>query len=135
MIHDKRRFSITLLALALAFAPHLPHVPVYVGIFVCAAWGYALGMQYRGWPVPPRWLRVMLALGCLALVLSTYGRSFGRDAGVALLSLMLGLKAVESKSVRDMLALLFLAYFVVVTNVLYSQTLVMSAYMFFPSWP
>ncbi len=131
MIHDKRRFSITLLALALAFAPHLPHVPVYVGIFVCAAWGYALGMQYRGWPVPPRWLRVMLALGCLALVLSTYGRSFGRDAGVALLSLMLGLKAVESKSVRDMLALLFLAYFVVVTNVLYSQTLVMSAYMFF----
>lgn len=131
MIHDKRRFSVTLLALALAFAPHLPRVPVFVGAFVCAAWGYALGMQYRGWPVPPRWLRVILALCCLALVLFTYGRSFGRDAGVALLSLMLGLKAVESKSVRDMLALLFLAYFVVVTNVLYSQTLVMSAYMFF----
>lgn len=131
MIHDKRRFSVTLLALALAFAPHLPHVPVFVSVFVCLAWGYALGMQYRGWPVPPRWLRVALALGCLALVLSAYGRSFGRDAGVALLSLMLGLKAVESKSVRDMLALLFLAYFVVVTNVLYSQTLVMSGYMFF----
>jgi len=131
MIHDKRRFSVTLLALALAFAPHLPRVPVFVGVFVFLAWGYALGMQYRGWPVPPRWLRVVLALGCLALVLATFGRSFGRDAGVALLSLMLGLKAVESKSVRDMLALLFLAYFVVVTNVLYSQTLVMSAYMFF----
>jgi transglutaminase-like putative cysteine protease len=131
MIHDKRRFSVTLLALALAFAPHLPRVPVFVGVFVFLAWGYALGMQYRGWPVPPRWLRAILALACLALVLSTYGRSFGRDAGVALLSLMLGLKAVESKSVRDMLALLFLAYFVVVTNVLYSQTLVMSAYMFF----
>lgn len=130
MIHDKRRFSVTLLALAVAFAPHLPRVPVFVGAFVCLAWGYALGMQYRGWPVPPRWLRVLLALGCLALVLFTHGRSFGRDAGVALLSLMLGLKAVESKSVRDMLALLFLAYFVVVTNVLYSQTLVMSAYMF-----
>jgi transglutaminase-like putative cysteine protease len=131
MIHDKRRFSVTLLALALAFAPHLPRVPVFVGVFVFLAWGYALGMQYRGWPVPPRWLRAILALACLALVLSTYGRSFGRDAGVALLSLMLGLKAVESKSARDMLALLFLAYFVVVTNVLYSQTLVMSAYMFF----
>ncbi len=130
MIHDKRRFSVTLLALAVAFAPHLPRVPGFVGAFVCLAWGYALGMQYRGWPVPPRWLRALLALGCLALVLFTYGRSFGRDAGVALLSLMLGLKAVESKSVRDMLALLFLAYFVVVTNVLYSQTLVMSAYMF-----
>jgi len=131
MIHDKRRFSVTLIALAVAFAPHLPRVPGFVGGFVGLAWGYALGMQYRGWPVPPRWLRAMLALGCLALVIFTYGRSFGRDAGVALLSLMLGLKAVESKSVRDMLALLFLAYFVVVTNVLYSQTLVMSGYMLF----
>lgn len=129
MIHDKRRFSVVLAALAAAFAPHLLRVPAFVAAFVCAAWGYALGMQYRGWPVPPRWLRVVLALGCLALVFAHYGRSFGRDEGVALLSLMLGLKAVESKSVRDMLALLFLAYFVVVTNVLYSQGLLMSAYM------
>lgn len=129
MIHDKRRFSVVLAALAVAFAPHLLRVPAFVAAFVCAAWGYALGMQYRGWPVPPRWLRVILALGCLGLVFAYYGRSFGRDEGVALLSLMLGLKAVESKSVRDMLALLFLAYFVVVTNVLYSQGLLMSAYM------
>ncbi len=131
MIHDKRRFSVVLAALAVAFAPHLLRVPLFVGAFVCAAWGYALGMQYRGWAVPPRWLRVILALACLALVFAWYGRSFGRDEGVALLSLMLGLKAIESKSVRDMLALLFLAYFVVVTNVLYSQGLVMSAYMIF----
>ncbi len=129
MIHDKRRFSVVLAALAVAFAPHLMRVPAFVAAFVCSAWGYALGMQYRGWAVPPRWLRVILALGCLGLVFAHYGRSFGRDEGVALLSLMLGLKAVESKSVRDMLALLFLAYFVVVTNVLYSQGLLMSAYM------
>ena len=129
MIHDKRRFSVVLAALAAAFAPHLLRVPAFVAAFVCAAWAYALGMQYRGWPVPARWLRVILALGCLVLVFAHYGRSFGRDEGVALLSLMLGLKAVESKSVRDMLALLFLAYFVVVTNVLYSQGLLMSAYM------
>ena len=131
MIHDKRRFSVVLGALALAFAPHFLRVPLFVGGFVCAAWGYALGMQYRGWAVPPRWLRVILALACLVAVFAYYGRSFGRDGGVALLSLMLGLKAVESKSVRDMLAMLFLAYFVVVTNVLYTQGLVMSSYMVF----
>jgi transglutaminase-like putative cysteine protease len=131
VIHDKRRFSVVLGALALAFAPHFLRVPLFVGGFVCATWGYALGMQYRGWAVPPRWLRVILALVCLVAVFAYYGRSFGRDGGVALLSLMLGLKAVESKSVRDMLAMLFLAYFVVVTNVLYTQGLVMSAYMVF----
>jgi len=131
MIHDKRRFSVVLAALAVSFAPHLLNVPLFVSAFVAGAWGYALGMQYRGWPVPSRWLRGLLALGCLALVVVTYGRPLGQDEGVALLSLMLGLKAVESKSVRDMLAMLFLAYFVIVTNVLYSQTLAMSAYMLF----
>jgi transglutaminase-like putative cysteine protease len=130
VIHDKRRFSVALAALAVAFAPHLGRVPLFVGAFVCAAWAYSLGMQFRGWPVPARWMRVVLALACLGMVVVTYGRPFGQDEGVALLSLMLGLKAVESKSVRDLLALLFLAYFVVVTNVLYSQTLVMSGYMF-----
>lgn len=130
MIHDKRRFASVLLALVVAFAPHFTHVPPTVSLFVVLAWGYALGMQFLGWPVPPRWLRVVLALACLGLVLQTFGRSFGRDAGVALLSLMLGLKAVESKSSRDLMALVFLAYFVVVTGVLYSQTLVASGYMF-----
>lgn len=129
MIHDKRRFSIVLLALVVAFAPHLARVPLFVGVFVFLAWGYGLGMQFRGWPVPARWMRVFLALACLALVILTFGRSFGRDAGVALLSLMLGLKVVESKSVRDLLALLFLSYFVIVTNVLYSQSLVMTGFM------
>jgi len=128
--HDKRRFATVLLALVVAFAPHFAHVPPTVSLFVVLAWGYALGMQFLGWPVPPRRLRVVLALGCLGLVVLTFGRSFGRDAGVALLSLMLGLKAVESKSSRDLMALVFLAYFVVVTGVLYSQTLVASGYMF-----
>lgn len=131
MNHDKRRFSVILLALALAFVPHVLHLPLSITIFVCLAWGYSLGMQYRGWPVCPRWLKILLALGCLAVVVGLHGRGFGRDAGVALLSLMLGLKAVESKSVRDQLALIFLSYFVIVTNVLYSQTLVMSLYMIF----
>lgn len=131
MNHDKRRFSVILLALALAVAPHVTHLPLPITLFVCLAWGYSLGMQYQGWPVCPRWLKIVLALGCLAVVISLHGRSFGRDAGVALLVLMLGLKAVESKSVRDQLALIFLSYFVIVTNVLYSQSLVMSLYMIF----
>lgn len=129
MNHDKRRFAVVLGAVAVAFGPHLAHVPLFVSVFVGAAWSYALAMQFRGWPVPPRWMRVVLALACLILVVAAHGRTFGRDAGVALLALMLGLKPLEGKSVRDLLALLFLAYFVVVTNVLYAQSLPMSAYM------
>lgn len=128
---DRGRFRAVLAAAAIAFAPHLFHISPFVSVFLFSAWGYALGMQFRSWPTPPRWLLVVLALYCLGMVFSAYGRSFGEDAGVTLLMLMLGLKAVESKSLRDVLALSFLSYFVVVTNVLYSESLPMTAYMFF----
>lgn len=129
MTLDRRHFAVVLGALAVAFAPHVLHVQWVISLIAALAWGYAVGIHFQGWPVPPRWLRASVALSCLALVLALHGRSFGRDAGVALLSLMLGLKVVESRSRRDLLVLLFLAYFVVVTNVLYAQTLVMSLYM------
>ena len=128
---DRGRFRAVMAVAAIAFAPHLFHISPFVSVFLFSAWGYALGMQFRSWPTPPRWLLVVLALYCLGMVFSAYGRSFGEDAGVTLLMLMLGLKAVESKSLRDVLALSFLSYFVVVTNVLYSESLPMTAYMFF----
>lgn len=128
-MQDKRRFSLVLAVLAVCFVPHAFRLPMEIVVAVGGAWAYALGMQHRGWPVPPRWLRVLLTFGCLGVVIALSDRSFGRDDGVVLLALMLGMKPLESKSLRDLLALLFLAYFVVITNVLYSQTLGMSAYM------
>ena len=130
MIQNRRHVAVVLGALAVAFVPHVLHVPLLISLGAALAWGYALGIHFRGWPVPWRWVRVMLALACLGLVIHQYGRSFGRDAGVDLLSLMLGLKIIETRSRRDMLVLLFLAYFVVVSSVLYTQSLTMSLYMF-----
>ncbi|GAB1410379.1 protein-glutamine gamma-glutamyltransferase TgpA [Desulfovibrionales bacterium] len=126
---SRRHFAVVLGALVVAFAPHVLHVPLGISLGAALAWGYGLGMHFWGWPVPWRWVRIVLALTCLSLVLYHSGRSFGRDAGVDLLSLMLGLKIIEAKARRDMLVLLFLGYFVVVSSVLYSQSLAMSLYM------
>jgi hypothetical protein len=58
-----------------------------------------------------------------AAIFLQYGTLFGREPGVALLSVMIALKLLELKSRRDATVLVFLAYFLVITNFLYSQTL------------
>lgn len=127
---DRNRFRAVLVAAAVAFAPHLFRLPPYVSAFLIVSWAYALGMQFRSWATPPRWLVAVLALSCLGMSVFAHSRADSQEGGVILLMCMLGLKAVESKSLRDVVALSFLSYFVVVTNLLYSESLGMTAYMF-----
>lgn len=128
---DKHKLRVLLLALAVAYAPHIIHISWIISVLLALTWIYSLGIHYLGWPRCHPWLLHILAVGAAVLALKLYGGTFGPDAGVSLLSLMLGLKAVESKAHRDLLALAFLAYFIIVTNVLYSESLAMSLYMVF----
>jgi transglutaminase-like putative cysteine protease len=72
---------------------------------------------------------LMIVVASLAVGLN-YGTLIGRDAGVALLILMLSLKLLELKVQRDVMVFVFLGYFLVVTNFLFSQSLLMAVYMF-----
>ena len=58
-----------------------------------------------------------------------YRTIFGRDAGVALLVVMLGLKLLEMRTLRDAMLLIFLGYFLVITHFLYSQSILSGLYM------
>jgi len=60
----------------------------------------------------------------------SYGNLIGRDAGVALLTVMLGLKVTEIRSYRDYYLSCFLGYFLVVTNFFYSQSIATAGLMF-----
>jgi hypothetical protein len=72
--------------------------------------------------------------GASAGIYLTYGTLFGRDAGVALLVVMLTLKLLEMASLRDAMIVIFLSYFVVLTNFLYSQTIPTAALMLLGVW-
>src|SRR5262249_54038264 len=79
---------------------------------------------YLGWQqaeLPRRWLLLLLALGQLVAVYFTFRTIFGRDAGVTLLVLLLALKLMETRAHRDVFVVIFLAYFVALTNFFYSQ--------------
>ena len=124
-----------LAGLGLALAPHGNRVAF--GILACAsalATWRMLG-AYGHLPLPDRthralwWLKQLLALAAFSAIYVAYRGQIGRDAGVALLAALLGLKFLEMERPRDFYVVSFLTYFLVVTNFFYSQTVPTALYM------
>jgi len=118
-----------LAALALVIAPHVLRLPVWVtaGCLLAAAW--RLLNLHRNRALPGRGTRLLLTGAALAGLWLSYGNPFGRDPGIAMLIMMLGLKLLEMRSRRDVMVTVFMAYFLVITNFLHSQSMFMAVYM------
>jgi transglutaminase-like putative cysteine protease len=72
---------------------------------------------------------MVLAMAATAGIFSHYHTLFGRDAGVALLVIMIALKLMEMKTMRDFMVVIFLGYFLVITHFLYSQSIPTALYL------
>lgn len=70
----------------------------------------------------------LLTLGGAALVYFQYHRFYGREGGSALFLVGLGLKLMEMKTRREVYLVVYLAFFVAMTQYLFSQTIPMAAY-------
>lgn len=128
--HLPHRSLLRLLAvLALVIAPHLLRLPVWESLTVAALLGWRGLASARQWSLPPRAIKLALAVAAFAGVYSVYGRVTGQNAGIALLVLMLALKLVEMRSRRDVMVVVFLMYFLLITHFLYSQELWTIAYL------
>jgi protein-glutamine gamma-glutamyltransferase len=121
-----------LFGLALVAAPHLSHVPLWVLVSAAGTgcWAAALG-RFRK-PVPGPFSRTVLVLIALSAVYASFHTLTGRNAGVALLLLMVGLKLLETRTLRDLYVSVFLGYFLIATNFLYTQDILLALYMVAP---
>jgi protein-glutamine gamma-glutamyltransferase len=118
-----------LAALILVAAPHAQRLPVWVTGFVLALIAWRAAITWRGWRMPARWLLVVLAVFVSGGVILSYGPMLGRDASVALLAVMMGLKCLELRTLRDAHVVICLGYFLIITNFLYSQTMLTAGVM------
>lgn len=116
-------------ALALVAVPHLLRVPLWISAASVLLGAWRVGGVRRPSMLPGKVARITLMLAALAGVLLTYGTVFGRDAGTALLMVMLSLKLLEMRTRRDVLVVIFLGYFLVLTQFLYSQSIFIGAYL------
>ena len=124
-----------LAALTLVAAPHAERLPWWVTVLavVLMAWRiYLLG--HLRLPLPRKWLLLLIVASATAGIYLHYRSIFGRDPGVTLLIIMLALKTLETRSNRDGILLIFLCYFLIITNFFFSQTILTAVYMLGCVW-
>ncbi|MEO7558401.1 MAG: DUF3488 and transglutaminase-like domain-containing protein [Gammaproteobacteria bacterium] len=121
-------------ALAFAAAPQVLNLPIWLSLLSLTLGLWRLQIAQRGWPLPPKRLYLLLALLSLGGVYVQFGTVLGRDAGVALLTVMLALKLLETRTQRDCMLLVFLGYFLCITSFLYTQTFFIALYILLAVW-
>ncbi len=129
-----RHIGWLLLALVMVVAPHAERLPSWVTLLVITllVWRVYI-MRYR-LQLPHKWLLLLFAGAAMAGIYISYGKILGRDSGITLLVIMLGLKLLEMATQRDAMIMVFLCYFLVITNFLYSQSIATALYMLGAVW-
>ena len=100
-----------LAAAALSLAPHVSWLPAWIMGFGFALLGWRSLLLWRGSAPPPRLVLLALAIAAAIGVRAEFDHFFGKDPGVALLALLLGLKLLEVRVTRDALAAVLLCFF------------------------
>lgn len=121
-------------ALAAVLLPSLLRLPPWLAAGCLALLGWRLAGDLRGWALPDRGWRLLLTLLGIGAVLLGYRTLFGLDAGLALLSVMLCLKLLELRTLRDAMLVVFLGWFLVAGGFLLDQSIFVGAYLLLTVW-
>lgn len=123
-----------LVVATLTTAPHFLHQPYWLSAFagLLLLWGFWLWQ--RNQRLPSRWLLILLVIGGCAAVYGEFGSLFGRDAGVAMLVMLMAMKLLELKSRRDAMVVVTLGYFLLLTHYFYSQNIPTGLWLLSSIW-
>jgi transglutaminase-like putative cysteine protease len=120
--------------IAAVIAPHVGHLPWWSSALAALVllWRAALAITQR--PLPSRWW-LFLVFGAAALLARwSFGSFAGREPGITLLVVLMGLKTLELRARRDAFVVFFLGFFLVLTHFFYSQSLLSALWMLLALW-
>jgi len=125
-----RTVSLLFISLALLILPHATRLPVWtlIATFVFMLWRFQ--HERLGWPLPGRFQKILLMMLIVIGIIFSFGDISSRLPFTAMFVTLLGLKFLELRTRRDLLVILFLGYFLVITHFLDNQNIVMAVYMF-----
>jgi transglutaminase-like putative cysteine protease len=125
-----RDFALLVAGLAIVLAPHALRAPWWLIFLTLLLYGWrAAGLWNRQFLPSRGMVLAVVAIGMLAVWLQ-YRAIFGRTPGIMLLVLFSGLKLLESRNQRDAAAIVFLTWFLAITNFLYTQSIPTAIGMF-----
>jgi transglutaminase-like putative cysteine protease len=114
--------------------PHWPTLSPWMPVLLLAAIAWRFGAALFEWPMPPRTVRLVLAIGAFFAVLLEYRTLNGIEAGSGLLVVMVALKFLESRNQRDQLVLLMISYFLMFAALLTERGPLAAAYVALLVW-
>jgi transglutaminase-like putative cysteine protease len=129
LTRDKSDTLLLLTAALMVLAPHFMHLPLWVSLTSCVTLLWRARITLQGKRMPPLWLLLPVSIIAMAGVYRSFHTLLGRDAGVAMLALLLTFKLLEMHARRDLFVVIFLSLFLLLTNFFYSQTLLTAAAM------
>ncbi len=118
---DKADTLLLLASAVLVLAPHTAHLPLWVSLLCAATLAWRAAVTLRGKRMPSTLVLLPVAAAAMAGVQFSYGTVLGRDAGVAMLVLLVAFKMLEMHARRDLYVVIFLCFFLVLTNFFYAQ--------------
>lgn len=120
--------------LLLAVLPNVSNVSLWIVLLTLLAIMARLTIELRHWSLPPKLVRIVIALAAMLGVLATYRTLNGLEAGTAFLVLMGALKLLETRTPRDLTVVMFVAYFLLFAGFLYDQSLLRLPWMIVTAW-
>jgi transglutaminase-like putative cysteine protease len=126
---DKQDTLLLLASTVLVLLPHTGHLPLWVTLVCGATLVWRAALTLLGRRMPATLVLAPLAVVSMAGVLQTYHTVLGRDAGVAMLVLLVAFKMLEMHARRDLFVVVFLCFFLVLTNFFYSQSIATAVLM------
>lgn len=118
------------LSLLLVLLPHLLRLPLWLSGAVVSVIIWRLLRDYRDWPLPGKLLRLILTLLGIGAVVLVFRTILGREPGTALLTVLLSLKLLELRTLRDAMVMVFLGYFLVAADFLFDESIASGLYLF-----
>jgi len=112
-----------LVSLLIVTAPHAARAPWWLTLLTVCLYGWRVYLAMNRAELPSRWFLLGIALTAMAGVWLEFQTLFGRTPGIVLLMLFSGLKLMEARTHRDATVALYLCYFLIITNLLYTQTI------------
>ena len=131
---DVRNVMWLLAAMVFVVAPHLMRLPYWVGVFFGVVVAWRAWIAWAALRLPPRPLVLLVTAAAAVGTFLQYQRITGREPGVTLLVVMASLKVLEMRSQREVVLSIYLGFFLVMTNFLFSQSIPLGLYMLVCVW-
>jgi len=131
---DTRDSFFLLAVISAVMLPHAGHLPLWASALTGLVLLWRAQIAWRQRPLPSRWWLLGIALAYALLTWLTFRTLVGREAGITLLTVLMALKTLELRARRDAFVVFFLGFFLVLTQFLYSQSLLTALWSLLSLW-